>query len=213
MSSSSAASTGPWLPVMPIAVLVAPGIGCALYPISSILRQTSRICASVAPAFINTSIERSLSAGFLPDESMQVPGPAQVERVPAGFLGLAARLPDTASSLTRVGILSVSLLKIAADADRPSRLRGRFFLESHFVTKSFQTVNKANLYLTSMLLVEVITTKVFIYLFSQQQMVTDHQDAVANCDERPLFPSPSYQSAVLSRKVFILRMRGSVRCF
>jgi len=27
----------------------------------------------------------------------------------------------------------VSLLKIAADADRPSRLRGRFFLESHFV--------------------------------------------------------------------------------
>src|SRR5438477_9743227 len=105
MSSSSAASTGPWLPVMPIAVLVAPGIGCALYPISSILRQTSRICASVAPAFINTSIERSLSAGFLPDESMQVPGPAQVERVPAGFLGLAARLPDTASSLTRVGIL------------------------------------------------------------------------------------------------------------
>jgi len=25
---------------------------------------------------------------------MQVPGPAQVERVPAGFLGLAARLPD-----------------------------------------------------------------------------------------------------------------------
>src|SRR5204863_3118550 len=85
--------------------------------------------------------------------------------------------------------ISVPLLKIAADADRPSRLRGRFFLESHFVTKSFQTVNKANLYLTSMLLVEVITTKVFIYLFSQQQMVTDHQDAVANCDERPLFPS------------------------
>src|SRR6266540_1431450 len=78
MSSSTAASTGPWLPVMPIAVRVAPGIGCALYPISSILRQTSRICASVAPAFINTSIERSLSAGFLPDESMQIPGPAQV---------------------------------------------------------------------------------------------------------------------------------------
>jgi len=59
---------------------------------------------------------------------MQVPGPAQVERVPAGFLGLAARLPDTASSLTRVGILSVSPMEI-----RLSGTGGRDF--SRAVTK------------------------------------------------------------------------------
>src|SRR5438876_11588465 len=60
----------------------------------------------------------------------------------------------------------VSLLKIVADVDRSRRLRGRVYLERHLISISVQTVNKGNLYLTSLLLVAVLDRQCCIYLFS-----------------------------------------------
>src|ERR1044072_8191895 len=49
-------STAPWLPVMPMAVRVAPGIGSPLNPNSSITCRTASIWLSVASAFITISM-------------------------------------------------------------------------------------------------------------------------------------------------------------
>jgi hypothetical protein len=54
--SKRTASTGPVLPVMPMAVRDAPGRGCALSPNSSTVRTTSSTCAAVASAFITMSM-------------------------------------------------------------------------------------------------------------------------------------------------------------
>src|SRR5438477_12447314 len=43
-------------PVMPMAVRLAPGIGCAFSPIFSMWRTTASICSGRAPASITTSI-------------------------------------------------------------------------------------------------------------------------------------------------------------
>src|SRR5215831_18496268 len=56
ISSSVPCSTSPLLPVIPIAVRVAPGIGWARYPSFSIFWQTARTCSSVACAFMTTNI-------------------------------------------------------------------------------------------------------------------------------------------------------------
>src|SRR5579875_550820 len=56
IASSEPTSTGPKLPVMPIAVRLDPGMGWARKPKDSIRSQTARICASVACDCITTSI-------------------------------------------------------------------------------------------------------------------------------------------------------------
>ena len=56
MFSKCEGSTAVWLPVMPMAVRVAPGIGWGLYPSSSMTRKTVSICASVASDFITISM-------------------------------------------------------------------------------------------------------------------------------------------------------------
>ncbi len=49
MLSNTGRSTAPRLPVMPIAVRCAPGIGCAFHSRASIARTTPAISAAVAP--------------------------------------------------------------------------------------------------------------------------------------------------------------------
>src|SRR5581483_10688602 len=56
ISSSVPCSTSPLLPVMPMAVRVAPAMGCARYPSFAILSQTARTCSSVACDFMTTNI-------------------------------------------------------------------------------------------------------------------------------------------------------------
>src|SRR5262252_2935835 len=65
MDSRTPRSTASLLPVMPIAVRPAPGMGCAFRPSDSILSQTERTSASVAWEFMTTSMAMSLRArGF-----------------------------------------------------------------------------------------------------------------------------------------------------
>src|ERR1700733_3795617 len=59
IESREPVSTAPVLPVMPIAVRPAPGIGWARYPSDSIRSHTARTCSSVALDCITTSIDRS----------------------------------------------------------------------------------------------------------------------------------------------------------
>src|SRR6185295_9751909 len=58
-----AGSSAPWLPVMPMAVRMAPGILWAVRPMSRIAPQTSSMSASVAPAFIRTSMGGDYGTG------------------------------------------------------------------------------------------------------------------------------------------------------
>src|SRR5205823_5716318 len=58
MFSKRAGSTAPWLPVMPIAVRVAPGMTCGRYPRCSISFTTAATSCSAAPAFITISMAR-----------------------------------------------------------------------------------------------------------------------------------------------------------
>src|SRR6266852_9063735 len=59
MDSRTPRSTAPLLPVMPMAVRIEPGIGCALRPRLSMRLQTSRTCSSVACDCMTTSMEGS----------------------------------------------------------------------------------------------------------------------------------------------------------
>src|SRR5437660_12361401 len=62
MDSRTPRSTAPLLPVMPMAVRIEPGIGCALRPRLSLRLQTSRTCSSVACDCMTTSLDGSPSA-------------------------------------------------------------------------------------------------------------------------------------------------------
>src|SRR5437899_8961513 len=62
MDSRTPRSTAPLLPVMPMAVRIEPGIGCALRPRLSMRLQTSRTCSSVACDCMTTSMDGSPSA-------------------------------------------------------------------------------------------------------------------------------------------------------
>src|SRR6266849_4682884 len=62
MDSRTPRSTAPLLPVMPIAVRIEPGMGCALRPRLSIRWQTARTCSSVACDCMTTSIDGSPGA-------------------------------------------------------------------------------------------------------------------------------------------------------
>src|SRR5262249_36064462 len=59
ISPSVPCSRAPLLPVTPMAVRCAPGMGCARYPSDSMRSQTARTCSSVACAFITTSMDQS----------------------------------------------------------------------------------------------------------------------------------------------------------
>src|SRR5579863_5953610 len=59
MESSEPVSIAPLLPVIPMAVRPAPGIGCARKPSDSICAHTARTCSSVALDCITTSMDGS----------------------------------------------------------------------------------------------------------------------------------------------------------
>src|ERR1700757_4396571 len=85
MDSRMPRSTAPLLPVMPMAVRPAPGMGWALRPRDSILSQTERTCSSVAWDCMTTSISCVLwERGFLSvlkrNEAEQI-GPEAEQRI------------------------------------------------------------------------------------------------------------------------------------
>src|SRR6202050_4661875 len=84
MPSSVPTSTAPLLPVIPIAVRAAPGIGWAFIPADSRRWQTARICSSVAWASMTTSI-----LGLLIDNKRRDPH----LREPPGTLSLLPEQP------------------------------------------------------------------------------------------------------------------------
>src|SRR5713226_731687 len=79
MDARTPRSTGPLLPVMPIAGGIEPGIGCALRPRLSMRLQTSRTCSSVACDCMTTSMDRSPGAASKLRVYGKLPGAANTD--------------------------------------------------------------------------------------------------------------------------------------
>ena len=72
-------SSGPWLPVMPMASRVEPGISLGVNPSARILSSTAATSARDAPAFMTISMGPSVHAG---EGSRPAPRAASVRRSP-----------------------------------------------------------------------------------------------------------------------------------
>src|SRR6478752_3559148 len=96
-------STGPWLPVMPMASRVAPGISLGTNPSARTLSSTAAMSARDAPAFMTISICAAYTRGGKPSPRFV----RLSRRLPAALLaaGLLGQLlvGDLLEGLERVG--------------------------------------------------------------------------------------------------------------